>query len=105
MLFQYETDRLILKILKPECALQVLDFYNRDKELFEKTKKSLYGDFVRMFNSVSSIATNFINNYFRGIDTSDYVEAYKTITLEEIKNVIEEHFDFDKLAVSIIECK
>ena len=36
MLFQYETDRLILKILKPECALQVLDFYNRDKELFEK---------------------------------------------------------------------
>ncbi len=76
-----------------------------DKELFEKTKKSLYGDFVRMFNSVSSIATNFINNYFRGIDTSDYVEAYKTITLEEIKNVIEEHFDFDKLAVSIIECK
>lgn len=36
MLFQYETQRLILKILKPESALLVLDFYERDKELFEK---------------------------------------------------------------------
>ena len=45
MLFQYETDRLILKILKPECALQVLDFYNRDKELFEKYETARMPDF------------------------------------------------------------
>ena len=45
MLFQYETDRLILKILKPECALQVLDFYNRDKELFEKYETNRLPDF------------------------------------------------------------
>lgn len=76
-----------------------------DEELFEKTKKSFYGDFVRMFNNVGSIATNFINNYFRGIDTSDYVEAYKNITLNEVKEVLSSHFDFDKLAVSIIECR
>ncbi len=36
MLFQYETDRLILKILKPDAATQVLDFYLRDRELFEQ---------------------------------------------------------------------
>lgn len=36
MYLEYETDRMILKILKPSCAEQVLDFYNRDKELFEK---------------------------------------------------------------------
>lgn len=35
MLFEYETDRLLLKILKPESAAAVLDFYMRDKELFE----------------------------------------------------------------------
>lgn len=45
MLFQYETERLVLKILKPECALQVLDFYNRDKKLFEKYETDRVPDF------------------------------------------------------------
>lgn len=36
MLFEYETERLILKVIKPDEALAVLDFYLRDKELFEK---------------------------------------------------------------------
>ena len=36
MLFAYETERLLLKIIKPDQADAVLDFYMRDKELFEK---------------------------------------------------------------------
>lgn len=36
MLFSYETDRLILRILKPEAAPTVLDFYLRDRALFEQ---------------------------------------------------------------------
>lgn len=36
MLLEYETERLVLKVLKPEYADMVLDFYNRDRELFER---------------------------------------------------------------------
>lgn len=36
MLLQYETNRLILKVLGPDYASDVLRFYNKDKELFEK---------------------------------------------------------------------
>lgn len=36
MLFQYATERLVLRVLTPDAAPLVLDFYNRDKELFEK---------------------------------------------------------------------
>ena len=36
MLFEYETERLNLKIIKPMHANQVLDFYLRDQELFER---------------------------------------------------------------------
>ena len=32
----YETDRLILKVLRPEAAKKVLCFYLENKELFEK---------------------------------------------------------------------
>lgn len=36
MLFEYETARLKLQIIKPTHAGQVLDFYLRDRELFEQ---------------------------------------------------------------------
>lgn len=36
MLLQYETQRLILKIIGPDYARDVLQFYLDDKELFEK---------------------------------------------------------------------
>jgi ribosomal-protein-alanine N-acetyltransferase len=36
MLFQYETDRLILRILKPDAAGAVLDFFLRDRAYFEQ---------------------------------------------------------------------
>lgn len=45
MLFQYETTRLVLKILKPEHAALVLDFYNRDRKLFEKYEFPRLPDF------------------------------------------------------------
>ena len=76
-----------------------------DEVEFENIKKALYGDFVRLFNSVSGIATTFISNYFRGIDTSDYAKGYKDITLKDVEDIIKEHFDFEKMAVSIIENK
>lgn len=36
MFFQYETPRLLLKVLRADCAPQVLDFYNRDKMSFSE---------------------------------------------------------------------
>lgn len=36
MLLQYETNRLILKVLGPDYAADVLRFYKNDQELFER---------------------------------------------------------------------
>ncbi len=36
MLLQYETRRLVLKVIGPDYANEVLNFYLNDKELFEK---------------------------------------------------------------------
>ena len=46
MFFEYQTDRLILKVIKPDEAAQVLDFYLRDKELFEKYE-TVFRIFIR----------------------------------------------------------
>ncbi len=45
MYTEYTTKRLVLKSLKPEQAPQVLDFYLRDKELFEKYEVDRLPDF------------------------------------------------------------
>lgn len=73
-----------------------------DKEEFERTKKMLYGRFVRTFEDVSTIANMFINDFFRGVNASKYVEAYKSIDKEYVENVLNNHFDFEKQAVSIV---
>lgn len=46
MLFAYETERLLLKIIKPDQADAVLDFYMRDKELFEKFEPDRMPNFI-----------------------------------------------------------
>ena len=48
MLFAYETERLLLKIIKPDQADAVLDFYMRDKELFEKFEPDRMPNFYKM---------------------------------------------------------
>lgn len=45
MCTEYETERLKLKVLKPDQAAQVVDFYLRDKELFEKYEVDRLPDF------------------------------------------------------------
>ena len=63
----------------------------------------LYGNFVKGFNDVSRIATMVISDYFKGINSFDYVESYKQIDKAYVEEVIRKHFDFDKMALSVIE--
>ena len=69
---------------------------------FNRTKKMLYGRFVRGFEDVSTIANMFVNDFFRGVNASKYVEAYQTIDKVYVESVLNKHFDFDKQAISII---
>lgn len=50
MFFEYETERLYLRILKPEAAPKVLDFYLRDKDLFEQFEPARSADFYTVLH-------------------------------------------------------
>ena len=66
MFFQYETPRLLLKVLRADCAPQVLDFYNRDKELFEMYEIDRVPDFytVKHLQKVLRYEYNMSNHSF-----------------------------------------
>jgi predicted Zn-dependent peptidase len=75
---------------------------NLSLESFNRIKKSMYGSFVKQFNSVERIANNFISVYFRDINIFEYPDVYDKITFEKIKEVYKSHFIKDNFALSII---
>ena len=97
-----EPDKVVGKILDKIAELKVNGLH---EEEFQRTKKMLYGRFVRGFEDVSNIANMFINDFFRGVNAALYVEAYKDIDHEYVENVLNHHFDFGKKAISIIQPK
>ncbi|MBQ9266697.1 MAG: insulinase family protein [Clostridia bacterium] len=73
-----------------------------DENEFQRIKRMLYGEYVYLFNDVTKIGSVVISDYFKGVNSFDYVDAYKDIEKFFVEQVLQEHFDFGKMAVSII---
>jgi len=95
-----EVDKVIEKI---KNAITTMQNNGIDEETFLRIKKRLLGDYIRQFNSVDKIAHMFMANIFRGVDIFEYVNAYEDIEISDIEKVINEYFDFEKEAVSIVK--
>lgn len=74
-----------------------------DESEFNRIKKMLYGEYVLLFNDVTRIASIVTSDYFKGVNSFDYVDSYKNIKKEYVEEVIKNHFDENKMAVSIIK--
>lgn len=74
-----------------------------DKSEFERIKKMLYGEYVKLFNNISKIATMLVSDYFKGVNSLDYLDGYKIIDKNYVENILKEHFNFDYMGVSIIK--
>ena len=84
-------------------ALNKLKTNEIDEKLFIRIKKKIYGNYITEYNSVSEIGRMFLSDYFKGINSFDYIEEYNQITKEIIKKTIEEVFNEDNMVISIVE--
>lgn len=100
-----ESNRVDEVIERIKRRIEELKLIGIEDEEFNRIKRMLYGSYIKIFDSVSSCARVFINDYFRGINSFDYVDAYKNITVDYAEDVLKKHFDFSKMAVSIVEKK
>ena len=100
--FSFESNDIdkVAERIKKEIVL--LKENGIDEASFNRTKKMLYGGFVRTFNDSISFARAFAQDYFRGINCFDFVDAYQNVTKEYVEKVLKEHFDFNNMAISII---
>ena len=76
-----------------------------NKEHFERIKKKIYGDYVSEYNEVSNIARMFLSDYFKGINSFDYIEQYSSVTKEYTEQILNDVFDENKMVVSIVKGK
>lgn len=105
LLIQGQSEKYNEVITKIEEAIENLKQNGFEQEEFERIKKKLYGEYVKSYNDVESIATSFLQNYFRGINPLDYFEEFNGITKEYTWQVFKEVMDKQKQVISIAKSK
>ncbi len=78
---------------------------NFDNNHFDRIKKKVYGDYVAEYNSIADIARMFLSDYFKGVNTFDYIEQYNTVTPEYTKQILNEVFDEKNEILSVVNPK
>ncbi len=95
-----EPRRVAAMILEQAAKLKE---YGLNQDDFERTKKLMYGKYVKSFNSIEAIGNSFCSDYFLGIEPFAFFEVYEDIHFSEVQNRFHELFDENMFAVSIIE--
>ena len=73
-----------------------------DEEYFNITKKKIYGSYLSEYNYVGNIARMFLSDYFKGINSFDYLESYNTVQKKYVTQILEEVFLEEKMVLSIV---
>ena len=97
-----DPDKILEKLLEQINKMKKEGIKEED---FNRIRNMLYGNAVKEFNSVSDIAKMFVTDYFKGINSFDYLETYKQITMEYAKQVLEDTFKDENTVISIIKGK
>lgn len=72
------------------------------KNDFERTKKMIYGEYIKEYNDVTDIARMFLSDYFKGINSFEYLEEITTINVEYLKEVLKNVFNVKNMILSVV---
>lgn len=73
------------------------------QEDFERMKKMIYGGYIREYNDVEDIARMFLADSFKGINSFDYLEEIKGISVEYLQQILDDVFKEEKMIISIVK--
>jgi predicted Zn-dependent peptidase len=100
--FSFESENVDKVVKRITDEIEKLKAEGISDAIFERTKKTLYGGYVRTFNDSINTARAFTSDYFKGVNSFDFIEAYKTIEKDYVLQVLKEHFDTNNMAVSTV---
>ena len=74
-----------------------------NKEDFERTRRMIYGEYVKEYNDVVDIARMFLSDYFKEINSFEYLEEINIISLEYVNQILKEVFQEKKIILSVVK--
>ena len=74
-----------------------------NQEDFDRMKKMIYGGYVREYNDVTDISRMFLADYFKGINSFDYLDEIESVTKEYAEQILRQVFKEDKMVLSIVK--
>lgn len=69
---------------------------------FERVRKVIYSSYIKEYNSVDEISTMFLADYFKGINSFEYLEEFDSVTINYIEQVLQQVFLDEKITLSVI---
>ena len=63
----------------------------------------IYGGYVKEFDDVVDIARMFLADHFKGVNSFDYLEEMKGITVEFLEQILKDVFKEEKMILSIVK--
>lgn len=76
-----------------------------NEEHFNRIKKKIYGGYVVEYNEPGSIARMILGDYFKGINSFEYLESYNLITIDYAEQILKDIFNEEKMVYSIVRGK
>ena len=70
---------------------------------FERIKKMIYGGYIKEYNEVADISRMFLADYFKGINSFDYLEEIEGITVEYLEQILKDVFKEEKMILSVVK--
>ena len=74
-----------------------------DENEFERIKKMIYGGYVKEYDEPGDIARMFLADYFKGINSFEYLEEISTINKQYVEQILNEAFDEKRMVISVIK--
>ncbi len=69
----------------------------------ERIIKMIYGEYVKEYNDVVDISRMFLSDYFKGINSFDYLEEINTINVEYLNQVLKDVFNEKNMILSVVK--
>ena len=63
----------------------------------------IYGAYIKEYDDVENISRMFLADYFKGINSFDYLEEIEGINVEYLEQILKDAFKEDKMVISIVK--
>lgn len=83
-------------------AISKIDSCDFDSQDFDLARNKLLGRYLKSFNSLEYIASNFVSYHFKGINFLEFIDRLQGVTLKSVQQRYDEHIKPGMMVMSVV---